>query len=150
MGGLVRVDRQALIAQQAQEQNLLANLRLEHDTAEFNLKDFMDEEEELRHTLAKLQRNLADHVKLMEDAWERRYISVALGYQLTIKTLRIELAVRFRDLNQKAMNLMDAIKQTHNELSIIEFDIASTEVRLRVIGSKLRPVANLNDALNAA
>ncbi|KAG6367700.1 hypothetical protein INS49_001895 [Diaporthe citri] len=150
MGGLVRVNRQALIAEQTQQQSLLATLRLNHETTELDLKNFMGEQEELRIRLNKLQRNLADHIKLMEDAWARRHISIAIGYQLTIKTLRIELAVRFRDLNQKAIAMMDAIKATHKKLSVIEFDIVRTEVRLRVIDSQLRPVSSLGDALNAA
>lgn len=57
---------------------LARSLQFNHETTEPNLKGFLDEEEELSNTLAKLQRNLADHMKLMEDAWEQRYISVAL------------------------------------------------------------------------
>ncbi|KAG6358496.1 hypothetical protein INS49_014380 [Diaporthe citri] len=104
------------------------SLQLHHETAEPDLKDFVDEEEWLKNTLDKLQRNLADHIKLMEDAWARHYISVAMGFQLTITNLFIELAVRFRDLSQKATALIDAIKATRSELSIIEVDIARTEV----------------------
>lgn len=107
---------------------------------------FQGDEEELMSTLDKLQRSLTDHVELMEDAWTRRYISVAMGYQLTIKNLRIELAVRFRDMSQKAMALMEAIKTTHKKLSIIEFNIVRTEVRLSVIESQLRPVSSLSGA----
>lgn len=109
----------------------------------------MDEEEQLRDTLAQLQQNLVGHIRLMEDAWERRYISVAVGYELAIKNLRIQLAVRFRDINQKAKIVMDAMKATHEELSVIEFNIIRTEHRLRVIESRLRPVTNLSDALSA-
>ncbi|KAI7779617.1 hypothetical protein LA080_000641 [Diaporthe eres] len=150
MGGLVRPNMQALAAEQIQQQRLLASLRLNHETTELDLNDFLNEEKDLRNTLNKLQRNLTNHIELMEDAWERRYISVAIGYQLTIKHLRIELAVRFRDLNQKVMALMEVIKTTHQKLSAIEFDIVRTEVRLRVIQSQLRPVSTLGDALNAA
>lgn len=150
MGGLVRPNMQALTAEQIQQQRLLATLRLNHETTELDLNDFMDEEKELRNTLQKLQQNLANHIEVMEDAWERRYISVAVGYQLTIKNLRIELAVRFRDLNQKAMNVLEVIKKTHEKLSAIEFDIVRTEVRLHVIQSQLRPVSTLGDALNGA
>lgn len=150
MGGLVRVNQQTLTAERTQQQSLLATLRLNHETAELDLNDFMHEEKELRNTLHKLQKNLADHIELMEDAWERRHISVALGYQLTIKNLRIEPAVRFRNMNQKAMALMEAIKTTHKKLSIIEFDIVRTEVRLQMIESQLRPVSSLSDALNTA
>lgn len=42
---------------------------------------------------------------------------------------------------------MDAIKETHNELSTIEFDIARTEVRPQAIHSQLRPVSSLSDEL---
>lgn len=150
MGGLVRVNQQALTAERGQQQSLLATLRLNHETTELDLNDLMDEEKELRNTLHKLQRNLTNHIELMEDAWEKRYISVAIGYQLTIKNLRIKLAVRFRDLNQKAMALMEVIKTAHEKLSTIEFDILRTEVRLSLIESQLRPVSSLSDALNAA
>lgn len=150
MGGLVRVNRQALIAEHAQQQGHLATLRLDHQTAELYLKGLMDEEEELRSTLEKLQTNLTGHIGVMEDAYARRYISVAMGYQLAIKHLRIELAVQFRNLNQKAMGLMGDIKETHKILSTIEFAIVRTEVRLRIIDSQLRPVASLSDALNTA
>lgn len=148
MGGLVRVNRPALATEQTQQQSLLARLRLDHDTAELDLKNFMDEEEELRNTLNKLQQNLAGYVRLKDDAWARRYISVAIGYELTIKSLRIELAVRFRDIHQKAKALMGAIEETHEKLSILEFDIVRTEVRLQIIQSQLRPVHSLGDALN--
>lgn len=149
MGGLVRVNPQALATERTQQQSLLANLRLDHQAAEDDLKGFMNEEEELRNTLNKLQENLTGHVRLMEDAWARRYISVAVGYELTIKNLRIELAVRFRDINQKAKIVMDSIEATHEELSAIEFNILRTEHRLRWIESRLRPVTNLSDALSA-
>lgn len=84
----------------------------------------------------------------MENAWPRRYISVAVDLELTIKRLGIELATRFRDINQKAKTLIDTIKTAHEKLSIIEFNIMRTEHRLRVIESQLRPVGNLSDALN--
>lgn len=148
MGGLVRVNRLALTTEQTQQQSLLARLRLDHDAAEIDLKEFMDEEEELRNTLSKLQQNLAGYVRLKDDAWARRYISVAIGYELTIKSLRIELAIRLRDINQRAKSLMGAIEATHEKLSIIEFDTIRTEVRLRMIQSQLRPVHSLGDALN--
>lgn len=148
MGGLVHVDQQALTAERDHQQSLLASLRLDHETAKLDLKGFMDEEEELRNSLIKLQKNLDDHIILMEDAWSRRYISVAVGLELTIKGLRIELAVRVRDINQKAKTLADNIKTTHEKLSIIEFNIFRTEQRLRVIESRLRRVGNLSDALN--
>lgn len=148
MGGLVRVNRPALIAEQTQQQSLLARLQLDHDTAELDLKNFLNEEEELRNTLNKLQENLAGYMRIKDDAWERRYISVAIGYELAIKSLRIELAVRFRDIHQKAMTLMGLIEATHEKLSILEFDIIRTDVRLRMIQSQLRPVSNLGDALS--
>lgn len=150
MGGLVQVNQQALEAERSQLQGLVARLRLDHATAELNLQGFMNEEEQLRNTVAKLQRYLQDHTRVMEDAYERRYISVAMGLELAHKSLRIELAVCFRDLKQKATNLMDAIKTTHEELSKLEFDIVRSEVRLQMIQSQLRPVASLNDALNNA
>lgn len=68
MGGLVRVNRPALTAEQTQQQSLLARLRLDHDTTEHDLKNFLNEEEELRNTLNKLQQNLANHIRLKEDA----------------------------------------------------------------------------------
>lgn len=83
------------------------SLQVHHQTTEPDLKGFLEGEKELGNTLHKLQRTSTDHIKLMEDAWARRHISVAMEYQLTIKNLRIELAVRFRDLNQKAMNVLD-------------------------------------------
>lgn len=148
MGGLVHVDQQALAAERDHQQSLLASLRLDHETAKLDLKGFMDEEEELRNTLTNLQKNLADHIVLMENAWSRRYISVAVGLELTIKRLRIELAVRFRDINQRAKTLIDKIKTAHEKLSVIEFNIFRTEQRLRAIEARLRPVGNLGDALN--
>lgn len=149
MGGLVRVNRLALTTEQTQQQSLLARLRIDHETTEHDLKDFLTEEEELRSTLNKLQQNLAGHIRLKDDAWARRYISVAIGYELAIKGLRIELAVRFRDIHQKAKAVMEAIEAIHEKLSIIEFDIIRTDVRLRMIQSQLRPVHSLGDALNA-
>ncbi|KAK7702633.1 hypothetical protein SLS64_009596 [Diaporthe eres] len=127
--------------------HLQSSLQVHHEATELDLKGVLDEEEELRSTLLKLQRNLTNHIELMEDAWEKRYISVAIGYQLTIKNLRIELAVRFRDLNQKDMNVLEVIRTTHHKLSTIEFDIVRTEVRLCVIESQLRPVSSLGNAL---
>ncbi|KAK7715626.1 hypothetical protein SLS63_011382 [Diaporthe eres] len=114
--------------------HLQSSLQVHHEATELDLKGVLDEEEELRSTLLKLQRNLTNHIELMEDAWEKRYISVAIGYQLTIKNLRIELAVRFRDLNQKDMNVLEVIRTTHHKLSTIEFDIVRTEVRLCSMG----------------
>ncbi|KAI7774090.1 hypothetical protein LA080_009293 [Diaporthe eres] len=88
------------------------SLQVHHQTTEPDLKGFLEGEKELGNTLHKLQRTSTDHIKLMEDAWARRHISVAMGYQLTIKNLRIELAVRFRDLNQKAMNVLDKLTRS--------------------------------------
>lgn len=149
-GGLVRTSWRTMGAERDQKQNLLASLRLDHEAAKLKLKGLGEEEEELNKTLDKLQQNLTGHIRIMENAYSHGYISVAIGYQLTIKTLRVQLAVRSRDLSQKSMALLDEIEATKKELSDIELNIRRTEVRLRVINSQLRPVRNLGDALNAA
>lgn len=149
-GGLVRTSWRTMGAERDQKQNLLASLRLDHEAAKLKLKGLEEEEEELNKTLDKLQQNLTGHIRIMENAYSHGYISVAIGYQLTIKTLRVQLAVRSRDLSQKSMALLDEIEATKKELSDIELNIRRTEVRLRVINSQLRPVQNLGDALNAA
>lgn len=58
----------SLETERTRSQSLVASLRLGNDTAELDLKGFMNEEEELRHTTAKLQRYLDDHTRVMGDA----------------------------------------------------------------------------------
>jgi hypothetical protein len=148
MGGLVQVDRQALATERDQGHDFLNRLRLTHDAAELDLKDFITEEEKLGSMKEKLQSDLSEHAKRVENAHMQLDLNSATGLELAHKNLRVELSVRFRDLGQKAMELLETIKATHKRLSEIEIDIIRTEHRLRVIDSQLRPVNNLNDALN--
>lgn len=149
MGGLVQVDQQALVTEQTQQHRLLARLRLDHDAAELDLEGFLDEEQELGRRRDKLQENFAHQLELVEDAYARRDVGAAVGLALSLKNLRIELAVRLRDLEQKAMALLDVIRSTHQKLSAVEFDMIRVEHRVHMIQLRLRPVNNLNDALNA-
>lgn len=149
IGGLLQVNQQALVAERNQQHRLLARLQLDHDAAGLDLEDFLNEEEELGGRRDKLQEDFAHQLELVEDAYARRDVSAAMGLELSLKNLRIELAVRFRDLEQKAMALLDLIKATHQKLSTIEFDIIRIEHRLRMIQLQLQPVTSLNDALNA-
>lgn len=148
LGGLVQVDRQALAIEREQQYHMLNRLRLDRDATELDLEDYTSAEEELRNIKDKLQSGLSEHAKCVGDAYAHRDLNTAMGLELAHKNLRIELSVRFRDLLQKAMELLESIKTTHKKLSMIEFDIIRTEHRMGVIDSQLRPINNLNDALN--
>lgn len=148
LGGLVQFDRQALAIERDQQHHILNRLRLDRDAVELDLEDYTSAEEKLRNIKDELQSSLSEQAKLVEDAYAKRDLNTAMGLELAHKNLRVELSVRFRDLLQKAMELLKSIKTTHKKLSMIEFDIIRTEHRLGVINSQLRPINNLNDALN--
>ncbi|POS81210.1 hypothetical protein DHEL01_v200421 [Diaporthe helianthi] len=129
--------------------DLINQLRLSHDAAELDLEDLTSEEEELGKSKGKLQRNLVEHAQRKEAAYARGDLNMAMGLEQAHKSLRVNLAVCLRDLNQKASELVKTIEATREKLSQIEFDTIRARQRLHVIESQLRPVSNLTGALKA-
>lgn len=150
LGGLVkRVPLSAeLSAERDQLYDLLNQMRLCHDAAELDLEDFISEEEGLRNSKYELQRSLVEHAKRMEDAYEQGNLNNAVGLEQAHKNMRVSLAVRLRDLSQKAFKLVETIEATQKRLSEVEVDTIRAKQRLHVIESRLLPVNNLTDALN--
>lgn len=138
-----------LSAKRDQLHRLLNELHLSHNTAELDLEDFISEEEELRHSKDMLKRDLVEHAKRMEDAYDRGDLNTAMGLEQAHKNLRVNLAVRLRDLGQKTSELVDTMEAARKKLSEIEFDTVRAKHRLHGIESRLLPVKNLTDALNA-
>ena len=138
-----------LSAKRDQLYDLLNQLRLSHDAAELDLEDFISEEEGLRRSKDVLRRNLVEHAKRIEDAYDHGDLNTAMGLEQAHKNLRVNLAVRLRDLSQKALELVGTIEATHKKLSEIESDTNRAKHRLHVTELRLLPMHNLTDALNA-
>ncbi|KAL1865907.1 hypothetical protein Daus18300_007019 [Diaporthe australafricana] len=148
VGGLVRVNREELKAKHAEQHHLLARLHHNLDTAELNLKNFLNEDdgrEKGRKGLDDLE--LAREISV-EDAYARRDIGTAMGLEMANKNLRIELSVRARVLNQKAMALDKSIQEAEKRTALIKHNIVRAQRRLHELEMKLRPVGGLMDGMN--
>lgn len=148
MGGLVRVNMEELEAMRAEQHRLLARLRLNLDTAELDLKNFLNEDDDLEKGRKELYGNSSRQIKLVQDAYARRDIGTAMGLELANKNLRIELTVRARELNQKAMGLDKIIEEAEKRRTLIKHNIVRAQRRLHELEVKLRPVGGLMDAMN--
>ncbi|KAJ0122941.1 hypothetical protein J7T55_011402 [Diaporthe amygdali] len=148
MGGLVRFNEEEIKAERTEQYRVHARLRLNLDTAELDLKDFINDHKELKNKGEELQGNYSRQTKLVEDAYALRDVSTAMGLELVKKNLRIELSVCIRELDQKAMALKLIIDEIQKRIAMIELNIIRAEQRLHELEMKLRPVSNIMEAMN--